>query len=283
MPRTFNKTGRSKHGPSGLLNKLQRKWISPPRDKPWARIFIDTMDSEAWRSLSVHERRMLDALICQHFSYYQKSNGELEISYSYFERLGITRRSYVAAAKERLIALGLIRVTRGENKKPHLMPPNRYEILFYREPQRFKEQATRRFVWVPIEVMESPAWCGLSINARRIMDRLLTENMRHKGEANGRLRVSYQQFIGHGLPSPNSVTDATKELTTASLLDVTKSPPMGAFKGPNLYRITFLGTVDGPATWQAPPQIISLPKKPKRQSRKSTLADDFKRRAVNER
>jgi hypothetical protein len=58
------------------LNKIQQKWVDPPRDKQWAKIYIDEMDGEGWRSLSVNARRMYDALICQHYRYIQGSNGE---------------------------------------------------------------------------------------------------------------------------------------------------------------------------------------------------------------
>src|SRR5262245_41670013 len=241
------------------------------------------MDGEAWRGLSVNERRMLDALLCHHFRYHQKSNGELEISYNDFKRAGIPARKYVAVAKARLIGLGLISVKRGVSQNPHLIPPNLYEITFCRKPKGFQESARKRFVWIPVEVMDSPSWFCLSIKARRIMDRLLIENMRHKGQANGHLQVSYKQFLRHGIPNRTSISRAIRELEKAGLLVVTKSPRRGLFEGPNLYRITFLGTLEGPAAWQAPPDTIPFPERPKRQSVKSILADDFKRKTANER
>jgi hypothetical protein len=71
------------------LNKIQQKWIA--RGKQWARIFIDEMDGESWRSLSVNARHMYDALICQQFRYWQGSNGELQVSFSGFQRAGDRR------------------------------------------------------------------------------------------------------------------------------------------------------------------------------------------------
>jgi hypothetical protein len=69
----------------------------------------------------------------------------------------------------------------------------------YGEVAGFLKTASRRFVWAPVEVMESPEWCRLSINARRVMDRLLIENVRHKSGSNGKLRISFRQFVGYGV------------------------------------------------------------------------------------
>jgi len=86
--------------PGIALSKIQQRWIAPPKDKPWVKIPIDVMDGERWHSLSVNDRRMLDALMCQHFRYFQRSNGDLEISFGGFLRAGITHRRYVAASKD---------------------------------------------------------------------------------------------------------------------------------------------------------------------------------------
>ena len=81
---------RRKHGATGL-SKFQLKWINLPKRNPWARLFIDVLDGEAWRGLSVNARRVLDALICQHFRYYQKENGNIQISYRQFQNAGVIR------------------------------------------------------------------------------------------------------------------------------------------------------------------------------------------------
>ena len=30
------------------------QWITPPKDRPWARLFINVLEHEAWRGLSVN-------------------------------------------------------------------------------------------------------------------------------------------------------------------------------------------------------------------------------------
>ena len=157
------------------------------------------MDGESWRGLSVNARRVLDAIVAHHFRYWQQSNGELQISYRGFERGGVTRR-LIGSAIQELQAAGLIETKAGSPTNDTLRPPTLYALPTYRETKG------RRFVWVPLEVMESPAWCGLSINARRILDRLLVENARRVLEAiiahhfrylqqsNGELQISYRGF-----------------------------------------------------------------------------------------
>jgi len=227
------------------------------------------MDGERWHSLSVNDRRMLDALMCQHFRYFQRSNGDLEISFGGFLRAGITHRRYVAASKDKLAAMGLIAFKQGIGTNPDLLPPTLYEITMYRKDDGYIKAANRTFVWVPVEVMESPAWCNLSINARRVMDRLLIENQRHKSEGMESCVFRMSNLRARRWYPPNAW--AHRELTDAGLLAVTSAPrPRGQYNAPNLYRLTFLGTTDEPATWEAA-NVTPTPKKPKRESWKGAL------------
>jgi hypothetical protein len=261
------------------LNKIQQKWIAPPQDRPWAKIYIDEMDGKSWRSLSMNARRMYDALICQHYRYCQGSNGELQISYTGFKRAGITNDRYVRRAQDELIAAGKISLGRRINPDQRQIGMlTTYELLSYRERKGFAERASRGFVWIPLDVMESPAWCGLSINARRIMDRLLIENHRHRGEANGKLRISYRQLADHGI-GWRLIKKSVMELIDGELIEVTNKEWRGCYKPHNLYRITFLGTVDGPATWKGR-NVIPMPKKPSHKSWKEVLLTEFKKRGA---
>jgi len=61
--------------------------------------------------------------------------------------------------------MGLIAFKQGIGTNPDLLPPTLYEITMYRKDDGYIKAANRTFVWVPVEVMESPAWCNLSINA----------------------------------------------------------------------------------------------------------------------
>src|SRR5215467_9479238 len=94
------------------LSKIQQKWLAPR--KPFVTIYVDDLESKEWR--------FLDALTCQLFQPWHKSNGELQVSYSGFERAGITSRRYVADAKNKLAALGLITVTQSQDANQGLKP-----------------------------------------------------------------------------------------------------------------------------------------------------------------
>jgi hypothetical protein len=129
----------------------------------------------------------------------------------------------------------------------------RKNIRSYRQKKRYGVTAydnrKRVFAWLYVDVLESPAWHGLSINARRVIERLLIENTRHRYRANGQLRVSYLQFAEHGV-STRFVPTAIRELKVSGLLAVAKGKRTRKYAAENLYRIKFLGTLDGPATWR---------------------------------
>lgn len=254
---------RRKHGANGL-SKIQLKWISPPKGLPWARLFIDVLDGEAWRGLSVNARRVLDALICQHFRYCQRENGDLQIS-----------PCMITPALRELKEADLVETKQGVACNGIMRPPTLYELTMYRPKNSFQKEASRRFVWVPIEVMESAEWCSLSINARRIMDRLLIENALHKSAKNGQLRVSFRQFVGHGV-GMRLIGSALKELLAAELLNITTGKPRGSLTPPNLYSITFLGTADNPATWRKlETNVVTLPKSKERKAKPKAVEKLF--------
>ncbi len=257
---------RVRNQPLNYLSKMQRKWINPPKDRPWARIYVDVIDSAAWRGLSVNARRVLDALIAQHFRYCQKENGNLQISYRDFNNAGVTRR-LIGAGIQELKDAGLITTRQGTPTNDVMRPPTLYELTIYQQAG-LPKKAPRRFVWLPVEVMESPHWCGLSRNARRIIDRLLIENLQHRSEKNGQLQVSFEQFVEHGV-GRRFVRPALNELVSLGLLAISSGTARGCQRPPNLYRLAFLGTLEGPATWTgyATSATEAVPKRASKSSR----------------
>lgn len=208
------------------------------------------MKSEARARLSVNARRALDALICQHFRSEQADNGALQVSHKAFEKAGV-HHTLVTKALAELEASGLARVSgKATLCNPWMKAPALYELPTYRPPEGFQAAAKRRFVWIPVEVMESRAWRALSINARRVMDRLLLESFCHMGVDNGKLRVSVRQFAECGV-AMRFAKGAIAELESAGLIAVTKGVARGSLVPPNLYRITFHGTLEDDATWTA--------------------------------
>jgi hypothetical protein len=236
---------------NSTLSKWQQRCIDPPRNKPWAKYYTDTVDTEEWRDLGVNARRVMDALICHHFRYAQKDNGNLEISYSGFERAGVSGRRYIWPALTELVDAGQLGIGQGIAKRRYGFLPNKYEITMYSGAPgiSYIERSNRQWFFIPIDVLESPAWAKLSLNARRMLDRLLIENIRHGRKENGRLRVSYEQFEGLGIGS-RLIAPTCRELTAAGLLAITKGRRIGHYQAPNLYRITFAGTTDAFPTWR---------------------------------
>jgi hypothetical protein len=239
------------------LNKMQRAWIEPPKrvrsrraryhqepKRPWVRLFLDVLEHDAYRGLSINARRAYDALICHLHRSGSIENGSLDVSHKTFESFGVTHR-YVASALRELEEAGLVWSSRAEQKHPILPAAKRYGVTAY------ADETKRVFAWVHLDFLESKSYRGLSINARRVLERLLIENTRHRYRANGALRVSTRQFAGRdkGL---RHVLSAIRELEESGLLAVVKDKPNGKYAAANLYRLKFLGTIDGPATWRRP-------------------------------
>ena len=154
------KVRRRKH-----LNKLQLEWINPPKDRPWAKHFIDVLEHEAWRGLSVNARKIHDALTCWYVHNHQQGNGEIKILYRQLEAVGVTR-NHVARAVRELEDVGFIAIKRGEhapgrqvlNAKRNDTRPLLYRLYVYdkAESDGFQKTASRLFAFVPTDIMESP-------------------------------------------------------------------------------------------------------------------------------
>jgi hypothetical protein len=192
--------------------------------------------NDAYRSLSINARRAYDALVCHLHRSGSIENGSLDVSHKTFESLGVTHR-YVASALRELEDAGLIWSLRAEQKHPLLPAAKRYGVTAYKDDHK------GAFAWVYLDLLESKDYRGLSINARRVIDRLLIENTVH------RYRVRQLAGRDKGL---RHFLSAIRELENAGLLAVAKDKPNGKYAAANLYRLKFLGTIDGPATWRRP-------------------------------
>jgi hypothetical protein len=90
-----------------------------------------------------------------------------------------------------------------------------------------------------IEMMESPAYRVLSLSARRVLDRIAIELAHHGGNDNGKLPVTYEQFMEYGVHR-HAVAPAIRELEALGFVEVTQRgrPSAGEFRLPNLFRLT---------------------------------------------
>jgi len=102
-----------------------------------------------------------------------------------------------------------------------------------------------------IEMLESPAYAVLSKSAMRVLDRVEIEHAHHGGTDNGRLPVTYNDFVAFGIDR-HAVKPGLREVTLLGFLQVTEQGRGGGrcaeFRRPSLYRLTYRHTRDAPPT-----------------------------------
>ncbi len=116
-----------------------------------------------------------------------------------------------------------------------------------RERSRIDPPKDDPWAFIPLSVLESNAWQSLSINARRVIERLVCEHFRHNRLENSNLRVSARQFHHWGV-TKDCLTPAIRELEERGLIEVCSGEAIGALRPPLLFRLTFYGTLEKSAT-----------------------------------
>jgi hypothetical protein len=127
------------------------------------------------------------------------------------------------------------------------------------DPRRYPKSYRRRLSidgpWVPRskELLESPAYQVLSRAAHQALSRIEIEHMMHGGFENGKLPVTYDQFVAYGLHR-RSIAPALRELEAVRLVEVTErgSSGNGESRRPNKFRLTYLnvGRADPTNEWR---------------------------------
>jgi hypothetical protein len=103
-------------------------------------------------------------------------------------------------------------------------------------------------------MLRSPAYCVLSLSARRVLDRLEIELADHGGADNGRLPVTYDDFQRYGLHR-QAIYPAIRETVALGFAEITEEGVAGGaeFRKPNLFRLTYRhakgGIGDGTHEW----------------------------------
>jgi hypothetical protein len=108
------------------------------------------------------------------------------------------------------------------------------------------------WAWFTLEILSSDAYRSLSGNAMKILNRILIEHMNHAGLENGRLPVSYDDFVKYGMRR-HAIRPALNELIAAGFIRI--SQPGRRVHGEDQgrmaeYRLTWL-PVATPADFQA--------------------------------
>jgi hypothetical protein len=96
--------------------------------------------------------------------------------------------------------------------------------------------------WSPrlIEMLESPAYRALSLTAHRVISRIEVELGHHGGNDNGKLPLTYEDFIEYGADRA-AVAPAIREAEALGFIRVTEHGRGGnrEYRRPNLFFITF--------------------------------------------
>lgn len=115
-----------------LASRRDAKIKGPPRGQPFACLTLPLLESDAFRTMSNAERKILLRLIIEHLHHGGNENGYLPCTYTNFETFGV-RRCSIKRALKGLQERGLIRRVR----KGHLVPgceggaPSLYRLTFY--------------------------------------------------------------------------------------------------------------------------------------------------------
>jgi len=96
------------------------------------------------------------------------------------------------------------------------------------------------FVWQTADLLTSIAYQAMSINARRVIDRIQIEHMDHAGLENGKLIVTHDDFKKFGV-SRDFVGDAVDELAYLKLIKINIRGRAGEGTGyANCFELTWL-------------------------------------------
>jgi hypothetical protein len=97
--------------------------------------------------------------------------------------------------------------------------------------------------WVPHlgEMLRSPAFKVLSRAARQVLARIEIELVDHGGKNNGRLPVTFDQFVAYGI-NRHMIAPAMRELVALGFVEITERGRAGNadWRRPNMFRLTYL-------------------------------------------
>src|SRR4051794_14506179 len=94
-----------------------------------------------------------------------------------------------------------------------------------------------------IEMISSPAFCVLSLSARRVLDRLEVELASHGGTDNGKLPVTFADFHRYGIDY-DAIAPAIREVVALGFVEITQVGRAGnaEYRSPNIFRLTYRHT-----------------------------------------
>jgi hypothetical protein len=91
-----------------------------------------------------------------------------------------------------------------------------------------------------VRMLESPAYRALSLSGHRVLSRIEIELMHHGGGDNGKLPVTYNDFVDYGVHRA-AIGSAIRECVALGFLEITEIGQAGNadFRKPNKFRLTY--------------------------------------------
>jgi hypothetical protein len=107
---------------------------------------------------------------------------------------------------------------------------------FIKRRSRYEGQFSGRL----INMLESPAWRVLSLSARRLLDRIEIELAHHGRNDNGRLPVTFEDFVEYGI-TREAIAPAIREVEALGFIRVTEHGRAGnaEYRRPNKFFLTY--------------------------------------------
>jgi hypothetical protein len=102
---------------------------NPPEGESWIWLTREMMFSDAWRLMTINERKALDRILLEHMAHAGTENGDLIVTHSDFIEYGVTPR-YVADAIAGLEYLGFIKRTFRGGCRNDTNQPSRFWLAF---------------------------------------------------------------------------------------------------------------------------------------------------------
>ena len=121
-------------------------------------------------------------------------------------------------------------------------------------------------------MLESPAYRRPESSAHRVLDRIEIELAHHGGQDNGKLPVTFDDFVSYGIHR-HAVAPAVRELEALGFIRVTERGRAGnaEFRSPNKFAMTYRRrkTPQTPTTGSTSPRLNKPKRSPKRRENQS--------------
>ena len=125
-----------------------------------------------------------------------------------------------------------------------------------------------------ITMLESPAFRVLSLSGHRVLARIEIELKRHGGEDNGKLPITYEQFVEYGIHR-HAIAPAIRECEMLGFLEAERGKAGNReYRAPSTYRLTYqaVGRARPTHDWQRT-QTLKDAKAMARAARKTPAGD----------